>query len=139
MENEQQGQTQEAKKSPILKIIGCGCIGLILVGTIIGIVGFTMAGKLLKNNAPYTDSIAAVQSNPAAIKALGEPIEPGWIPSGNISVENNTGKVDFSIGVSGPDGSGTIKVVGTKADGVWTYQTWHLKVDGEEKVIPLGK
>ena len=96
-------------------------------------------GGALKSNGPYKDSIAAVQSHPAAIEALGEPIEPGWMPSGNISVENDTGKVDFSIGVSGPKGDGTIKVIGTKSNGVWTYQTWHLKVDGQEEVIPLGK
>lgn len=133
---------QKEKKSPVLWILGCGCVGILLI--IGGIVAFvTMGvggvGAALKNNAPYKDSIAAVQSHPAAIEALGEPIEPGWIPSGNISVENDTGKVDFSIGVSGPKGEGTIKVIGTKANGVWTYQTWHLKVDGQEKVIPLGK
>ena len=96
-------------------------------------------GKVLKNNDPYKDSIAAVQTNPAAIEALGEPIEPGFMPTGNINVVNDGGEVQFSISVSGPKGSGVITVNGTKAGGVWNYDTWHLKVEGREEVIPLRK
>ncbi len=142
---EQENGQKEKSNSKIWWLLGCGCGGILLaVGAVVaflvfGIGGIGGLGAALKSNAPYTDSVTAVQSNAAAIEALGEPIEPGWMPSGNISVENNTGKVDFSIGVSGPKGTGTIKVIGTKANGVWTYQTWHLKVDGQEKVIPLGK
>lgn len=96
-------------------------------------------GKALKSNDPYKDSIAAVQANPAAIETLGEPIEPGFMPTGNISVVNDGGEVNFSISVSGPKGSGAITVIGTKAGGVWSYDTWHLKVEGREDVIPLSK
>ena len=138
MEQELHGQ-QEEKKSSVLKIIGCGCLGLLVLGAVIGGVMFMGIGKALKSNAPYKDSLAAVQSNAAAIEALGEPIKPGWIPTGSVSTTNGVGKVNFNIGVSGPKGKGTISVIGTKANGVWTYQTWQLKVDGQEKVIPLGK
>lgn len=132
---------QEAaqKKSPVLKYIGCGCLGIIVLGAIGGALMVMGIGKALKNNDPYKDSIAAVQANPAAIEALGEPIKPGFMPSGNISVVNDGGEVDFSIPVSGPKGSGTIAVIGTKAGGVWSYDTWRLKVEGQEEVIPLSK
>lgn len=100
---------------------------------------FTLIGKALKNNAPFKDSIAAVQANAEAVGALGEPIKPGLIPSGNISVENASGTVNFTIPVKGPKGSGTITVIGTKMDGVWSYETWQLKVVGREDVIPLTK
>lgn len=144
MEHQQNGHEQ--KKSPLPWILGCGCLGIlaiiacIVALSIAGIgLGITGIGAVLKNNEPYKDSITAVQTNPAAIEALGEPIEPGLIPSGNINVNNGVGEVDFNIGVSGPKGAGTIKIIGKKTDGIWTYQTWHLKVDGQEKVIPLGK
>ena len=127
------------KKSPILKYIGCGCLGIIILGAISGALMVVGIGKALKSNDPYKDSIAAVQSNPAAIEALGEPIEPGFMPTGNINVVNDNGEVDFSISVSGPKGAGTITVSGTKAGGVWSYETWHLKVEGQENVIPLSK
>jgi len=128
-----------ATKSPALKIIGCGCLGLIVLGAITGALMVTVIGKALKSNTPYKDSITAVQTNAVAIEALGEPIKPGWMPFGNISVENNSGTVNFIIPVKGPDGSGAITVIGTKQGGVWTYQTWQLKVEGREEVIPLAK
>jgi hypothetical protein len=128
-----------AKKSPALKIIGCGCLGLIVLGAIAGALMFTVISKALKSNAPFKDSIAAVQANAAAIEALGEPIKPGLIPSGSINVENAGGTVNFTIPVKGPKGSGTITVIGTKTGGVWNYETWQLKVVGREGVIPLAK
>ncbi len=99
---------------------------------------FFLFTKTLKSAAPYTDSLAAVQRNADAIKALGEPIEPGIMPTGTINLDNDDGVVDFSIGVSGPNGDGTIKVKGTKSDGVWTYDVWELRVDGQPEPIPLG-
>jgi len=61
------------------------------------------------------------------------------MPSGSISLENDTGTVDFSIPVSGPDGKGTVKVKGTKEAGNWTYEVWELRVDGRPEPIPLGQ
>jgi len=129
----------ETKKSPVLKIIGCGCLAIVVIGAIAGVLMVTFIGKVLKSNAPYKDSIAAVQSSPAAIEALGEPIKPGFMLSGNINVVNDGGTVEFFIPVKGPKGSGTITVKGTKAGGIWSYETWHLKVDGQQDVIPLSK
>lgn len=130
---------QTTGSSP-LKLIACGCLALIVVG-ILGIGGLTFGiFKLMKNNDPYRDSIAAVGSSPEAAAALGTPIKPGFLLSGNISTENGEGTVDFSIPVSGPNGKGTIRVVGTKSSGAsqWSYQTWELQLpDGS--AIPLSK
>lgn len=137
--NQEAGTGNVTKKSPALKIIGCGCLGIIVIG-VIAVVGMvTFVGKVLKSNAPYKDSIVAVQSSPAAIDALGEPIKPGFMPTGNISVNNDGGTVEFFIPVKGPKASGTIVVKGTRSGGVWSYETWHLKVKGQEDVIPLSK
>lgn len=126
--------------SNALKFIGCGCLALIVIG-LLGVIGLAFGfTKLMKNNEPYRDSVAAVEANPEAAAALGTPVEPGFLPSGNISTTNGEGSVDLSIPVSGPNGKGTIKVVGTKASGAteWTYQTWELQIPGRE-AIPLSK
>jgi len=133
-------QETETKKSPVFKIIGCGCLGLVVVGAIAGVLMVTLVGKAMKSNAPFKDSMAAVQSSPAAVEVLGEPIEPGFFVTGSINVDlNESGTVSFSIPVKGPKGSGTITVIGTKTGGAWSYQTWHLKVKGQQEVIPLSK
>lgn len=128
----------EEKKTPVGKIIGCGCVALVLLGLLAGAGIFFGVTKILKSNAPYNDSIAAVQANPAAVAALGEPIKPGLIPTGNISINNGDGTVDFAIPVSGPKGSGKVHVEGTKKNGgPWIYQVWELKVEGAPEPIPL--
>jgi hypothetical protein len=128
----------ESPGTNVAKLVGCGCGVLVLV-VCLSLGGcFLVFTKSLKSAAPYTDSLAAVQSNPATIEALGEPIEPGIMPTGTISLNNDDGEVDYSIGVSGPDGEGTIKVKGTKTNGVWTYEIWELRVDGQPEPIPLG-
>ncbi len=124
----------------IIGFIGCGCLGVILVGVaVIGLI-FWGAGKALKSAEPYRDSIAAVEGNAAAAEALGTPIKPGFMPSGNFNFSNGEGKVDFSIPVSGPKGKGTLRVVGSKPAGAssWTYETWQLDVQGGDS-IPLGQ
>ncbi len=128
-----------AKKKSLGKILGIGCLTLIIIAAIGGYFLYKGVTSLLKGSQPYKDSITAVQSNPAAVAALGEPIETDSIPSGNISLNNDDGKVDFSIPVKGPKGKGTIIVKGTKTDGVWSYQIWQLNIEGDPIPIPLGK
>ncbi|MDF1860071.1 MAG: cytochrome c oxidase assembly factor Coa1 family protein [Verrucomicrobiales bacterium] len=127
------------QKSNVGKIIGCGCAALLLLaigGGALGVMGFT---KLMKGNAPYTETIAAVQGNAEAIAALGEPIDPGFFPTGSININNGQGTVDFQIGVSGPKGSGTVFVKGEKPAGssAWIYETRELKVAGQDQAISL--
>lgn len=135
---EEPGKTSTGK---IIGLIGCGCLGLILLGLLVGGGIFYGITKALKSNDPYRDSIAAVETNPEAIAALGEPVEPGFFLSGSININNGVGDVDFSIPVSGPKGKGTVRVKGIKPSGsvTWNYDIWELVVDGKPEAIPLGK
>lgn len=128
----------DRRKIPVGKIIGCGCS--VLFVAVVAVVAAVLVGAfaLLKKSQPYADSVDAVQSSPAAVEALGEPIKPGFFVSGNISLENDSGTANFNIPVSGPEGKGSIHVEGTKSASRWTYQVWELRVDGKTDPIPLG-
>ncbi len=134
------GQAGKSQTGKIVGCIGCGCLGLI-VAAVAGF-GFMFWGiaKVITGSEPYQQSIAAVESNAAAVEALGEPIKPGFFSSGSISTENGVGKADFTIPVSGPKGKGTLRVVASKSSSSapWTYETWQLDVEGGES-IPLGQ
>jgi len=133
-------QSSTNSSSKVWKFVGCGCLALFVIGAL-GFGGlFYGFFKLLRNNDPYRDSIAAVQGNPAAIAALGEPIKPGIFMTGNISFNNDSGSVNFRIPVSGPKGKGTIQVRGTRANSHtgWVYDVWELRVKGQPDPIPLG-
>lgn len=136
----EQTQTSRSSGGKVAAMIGCGCGALLLVGLAVIALIFWGVTKAIKSNAPYNDSITAVQSHPGALDALGSPIEPGFFPSGSINLNNGEGSVDFSIPVSGPKGKGTIRVVGTKpaGAGAWIYDTWQLEIDGADPIL-LGQ
>jgi len=130
---------EKSSTGKIIGFIGCGCVALILIAGLVGGGIFYGVTKLLKNNDPYRDSIAAVQSNRAALDALGEPIEARFFLSGNIALNNGESTVDISIPVFGPKGKGSIHTVGTKPSGspTWIYTTWELAVEGKPEPILL--
>lgn len=127
------------KKSPVGKIIGFGCLGLFILAILCGGGGVFMMSKIMKSNEPYTSSIAAAQGNAAVVEALGEPVKPGFLPSGNISVDGASGEVNLAIGISGPKGKGTIYVEGEKSAGNWNYTVREVEIAGQADRIPLGQ
>lgn len=117
-----------------------GCLVLLLpllaltgfVGAILAIVFGT-----IKSTDVYEEALARARSSPAAIEALGQPIEDGWLMGGNIQVNGPSGSADISIPLEGPKGEGDLYVVASKSAGRWEYQTLELEVDGREDRIDL--
>jgi hypothetical protein len=87
-----------------------------------------------KSSGGYQQALALIRSNPAAIQALGTPIEDGWFPTGHVESGGSTGSSDLAIPVSGPDGGGTLYVRATSDMGSWHITRLVLKVKktGEE-------
>jgi len=103
---------------------------------IFGIMAVTFGS--MKSSAPYQQALSAVQTNPEAIQALGEPIKAGFLLSGSINLSGNTGEASLAIPVSGPRGKGTIYVEAEKYDNAWHYNRLELQVDGRPAPIPLN-
>jgi len=101
--------------------IGCGAIlvaGVAFVAFVVVIVFGAM-----RSSQPYQDAIRTARSDPRVSAAIGSPIEPGLFVSGEIHTENDAGKVEISVPIKGPKGSGSVYVVGTKTGGRWSYTT----------------
>ncbi len=116
----------------LLPILVCGGGFAVLFLAIFGAVS-----GAVKSSEPYQEAMSRARANPEVVAALGEPIEPGWMISGNISVSGPSGNVDVSIPISGPKGSGTLYVVGTRAAGRWQYQTMDVEIPGRAGRIDL--
>ena len=61
-----------------------------------------------KSSGGYQQALAMVRADPAAMEALGTPIEDGWFPTGHVESGGSTGTSDLAIPVSGPNGGGTL-------------------------------
>jgi len=108
-----------------------GCLGLILavVALIGGIVFVAMSA--IKSSEVYQGALKVVQTHPAAVERLGEPIQDGWFVQGNIKIDGSGGNANFQIPVSGPKSSGTLHVRAISPDGTWMYERLDLAVNGQ--------
>jgi Cytochrome oxidase complex assembly protein 1 len=120
-----------------LWVVPVGCLVPVLVCGGCGVTIAMIVFSSMKASEPYKDALTAARAHPAVKAELGEPIEAGFMVNGNIAIQNNTGTADISIPISGPKKSGTLHVVGNKADGKWTYSTMDVTTDGGAKKIDL--
>ena len=116
----------------ICPILLCGGGGLAFFFIIYGAV--TGAIKAL---TPTSEGMARARANPEVVAALGEPIESGLLISGSINVNGSSGDVDVSIPISGPKGSGTLYVVGTRSGGRWQYSRMDVEIPGRPSRVDL--
>lgn len=101
--------------------MGGGClVALLVCGGLIG-TGIFGVFAMIKSSEPYTESLSKAQSNVELQSVIGDPIEASALVQGNINLNNDDGEADLNYSVSGPNGSATVHVIGTKADGSWDY------------------
>ncbi len=118
-------------------LLSCLCVAAVTGITGVGILG---AFSMIKANPVYQEALQTVQSDSRAQEMLGTPITAGWMISGQISETGPTGTADFSIPVSGPNGSGRVDVVAKKINGKWTITLLQLVMDGSfERLLIIGE
>ncbi|MCB1062148.1 MAG: hypothetical protein KDN20_04405 [Verrucomicrobiae bacterium] len=126
-----------ASNNRTFAIIGCGCLGLIAIVVVsVLTLGYGLF-SLLKGSEPYQESLARVQNHPAAIAAMGTPIEPGFFVTGNVNLENQAGDADISYQVSGPNGEAEISVAAERAGGKWEYRTMTATLGSSGEILDL--
>jgi hypothetical protein len=124
------------EQNPRLKIpLGC-LILFLLVGGFIAILLTGILASFHRSDA-YNQAMARAAADPQVRAQLGEPIQPGWLISGQLKVNGSAGSADLSIPVSGPRGKGTIRVVAVESDGVWRFTTLQVNVEGANAPIDL--
>jgi hypothetical protein len=94
-------------------------------GVVGGLFVFKMAMDMARGEA-YEQAMARLRGHPAAVEALGEPIEAGWFISGSIRETGPSGKASLGIPVSGPRQAGTLYLEAVKDAGLWELRRLEL-------------
>lgn len=105
----------EPSRRPVLRGLGLFLLLLAVAGALV--VGGVTA--LLRTENPYTIAFERAESHPALIAALGEPIEPGWLPSGRVQIHEDTGAAQLEIPVRGPRGGARLHVRARRRADAW--------------------
>jgi hypothetical protein len=111
-------------------VVPVGCLTPILVcgGFFTLIISFVFG--MIKSSDPYTQSLVMVKNNQQVIEHLGTQIEPGFLVTGNINVNNSSGDADISYSISGNNGfDGDVHVTATRTQGVWTFDSIKVVID----------
>jgi hypothetical protein len=124
------------------KWVACGCAGCLLL--IVAVVVFVIAvGGIavfaLAKSEPYMEALDRARHDEAVVEALGEPLEPGLLPSGSVNVDGPGGQADLEIPVSGPRGKGTLLVSATRVAGRWEYRAIVVELADGGRRIEVGE
>ena len=117
-----------------------GCLTVILLFVFgIGAIFFGVT-KALKNSTPYEYAVDLASNHSDVMEVLGSPVETDGMLSGNISLNNDGGDVDFTIPLRGPNGKGSLVVKGEKIDGEWIYEKLYVLIkEGNEQINLIDK
>lgn len=118
---------------------GCGCGCLVIILMFVFGIGATVFGisKAFDQATPIKYATELAFSNPKVIENLGDVIEKKGIPSGNISLNNDNGEIDFTIPIKGLKGEGKIIVKGLKLNGEWAYEDLYVLIKESQEQINL--
>jgi hypothetical protein len=119
--------------------VGCLGGGAVFVGGIVLFV-FLVYGAVttaIRSSDAYEQGMSRAQAHPELKAALGEPIESGFWISGSININGASGRADISVPISGPKGSGTLYVIGTKTANRWQYSTMEVELPGRPTRVNL--
>lgn len=119
----------------VLPIGGCLTVILIIVISI-GILFFGLF-KTINDSAPVKYTIERVEKNDEARQILGYNIEIYGMFNGNLSLNDDGGRVDISIPIKGDKGYGKLIVKGEKYDGEWVYEDLYIIIKGSTEKINL--
>jgi hypothetical protein len=111
-----------------------GCLTIIVL--FVAFIGFVVAVVFgaIKSTEVYKGAVSIAMHDPRVEAALGTPVEEGWLVSGNVNVENDTGQARLSIPLKGPRGGGNVELKATKEGGKWSYQKLLFRPDSGDPI-----
>ncbi len=108
--------------------------GLCTLVLLAGVVVYVIFG-LVKSTEVYQEAVARARAHPAVVKALGSPIQEGFLVRGNIRISGSSGRADLAIPLSGPQGKATLYAVAAKSADRWTFSTLEINIrDSDERI-----
>ena len=124
------------ERRPLWKI-PLGCLILFLLIGIFGSIVMTSISTTFHNSDVYKQAVARAVENSQVRDAIEEPIRPGWLVSGQLNVNGNSGNADLLIPISGPRGSGSIRAVATRNRGAWCFTDLQVNIKSRSETIDL--
>ncbi|HKX32289.1 MAG TPA: cytochrome c oxidase assembly factor Coa1 family protein, partial [Blastocatellia bacterium] len=83
---------------------------ILLLAAFAGTIVLFVIGSI-KSTDVYQEAVIKAKADSTVLRELGEPVQTGWLVSGSIKINPDSGHADIKIPISGPKNSGTIHAV----------------------------
>ncbi|MBI1370769.1 MAG: hypothetical protein GC162_19205 [Planctomycetes bacterium] len=104
-------------------------IGFVVFMIVVIVMMILLVAHIMKSSEPYTRAMALARADVRVLIALGQPIEEGFMPTGNIEVHGSSGSADLQISLHGPDARGNLWVTAHRQQGEWTLDNVTFQSD----------
>ena len=119
---------------PIASLLSVGLFACITAFTL-GILAIVFGA--LRSSDVVQQAVVIAQRDDAAVQALGEPIELGWLISGSVSTSGSSGNASLTIPISGPEGKGSLYANAYKNNEGWHFRTLELQITPDGPLFDL--
>jgi hypothetical protein len=134
----QRENRQAVQKGLLFGCGGCSLLVLLAIGLFVGI--FLIVFVSVRGSEPFQLTLQSAQASPELTATIGQPITLGWYFTGSVNWNNGDGEISANIPVSGPNGSASIRVVGTqKASQPWVFEEMTVRVKNTHQLIDLNR
>ncbi|HLL82739.1 MAG TPA: cytochrome c oxidase assembly factor Coa1 family protein [Longimicrobium sp.] len=109
-------------------VIG-GAVGVLSLGLLAAVAVYAIQGALQGSDA-YFYAMGRLRQSPAAVQALGAPINSGWVMTGHVDQDEHTGQARMEVRVRGSRDEGTLRIFARKKpNGRWEFSRLLLEPD----------
>jgi hypothetical protein len=117
--------------------IALGCLGVPLLACLFAGGVVTAANVAMRSSGAYQLALSRAEHDPSLLAALGAPLQPGWLTTGNVKVHGPDGEASLAIPISGRRGSGTLNVRASKSAGTWRFSQLQVDIAGRPTPVNL--
>lgn len=107
---------------------------LLSIPLIMGLL-FYLINSTITNSDAYKLSLNQVSADGRVKEAMGKPIEPGWLTTGQVTISGPDWFANLSIPISGPKCNGKIISRSNKIDGEWIIHLLIVKLECNSSTI----
>lgn len=126
----QQTWMQRHWKGLVVAILGL--IAASILALVIAVVGLVMWS--MRQSDVYRMAMQRARQNPEVVERLGTPIESGWLVSGSMNIENDSGTANLTIPIHGPRQQAKMYLDARKRMGEWTFNSLTVKTAAGEQI-----
>lgn len=105
---------------------------------VLGVLFVYFVLTLLRGDHVFKVSLHLIQKDQEITAAIGQPIQTGFVFSGDVHTKGSTGEAKISYPIKGPRGSGQAEVEASQSAGEWKFTRIRVHLKKSKQTIEVA-